>query len=244
MCFIIAIFSVLFTILEVKLLGGIAQVFGPGNMWLLMIATAFIGFNSIREQRQLSARTQARMMRGELSDPSELMLPLISLLSGILLLIPGPLTDLIGLALLSPPIGKWALKKLFSSGLQAAMRNGRMSGGFGGFGGFPGGGPGSSGGQSGGFGGFGGFGNMGGFGGMGGSPTQGASDAEVNDAEFDPHLGSDVDPDQAAPSREGIHRTQKPRASQWRDRRRRNTRTQNSQSQVIIDVDGEIVDDD
>ena len=154
MCFIIAIFSVLFTILEVKLLGWFAESLGLGNMWLLMIATGFIGFNCIREQRHLSAQTQARMMRGEFNDPSELMLPLISLLSGILLLIPGPLTDVVGLALLFPPIGKWALKKLFKSGLQAAMRSGRMSGGFGGFGGK---GPGESSGSNGGFGGFGGF---------------------------------------------------------------------------------------
>ena len=94
---------------------------------------------------------------------------------------------------------------------------------------------------TGGFGGFGGFGGTGGFG--GGPQTPGSHDQDVTEAEFNPYLGSELEGDQASPSREGIHPTQKPRSSQWRARHGQRSNAQNAQSQVIIDVDGEIVDD-
>ena len=100
MCLIISLSLLLATIIEVELLSLIADELGAGNMWLLLIGTAFIGWRLIGEQRAQQQKVQMLMMRGELTDPSQMMRPLISLLSGILLVIPGPLTDLIGLAML------------------------------------------------------------------------------------------------------------------------------------------------
>ena len=125
-------------------------------MWLLTVATGVIGFMNIKDQKRSSARIQEKMMRGELNDPTDLMLPFISLFSGLLLCIPGPLTDVTGLLLLHPAIGKWALQRLLRGGLFAAMQKMQGQGGFGG-GGF--------GGPQGGFGG--GFDSSQGFGGFG-----------------------------------------------------------------------------
>ena len=112
MCLIISLFLLLATILEVQLLSVIADEFGASNMWLLMIATAFIGWRLISEQKQMNQKLQQQMMRGEISDPSMMMRPLISLLSGIMLVIPGPITDLFGLAILHPTLGQMILAKL------------------------------------------------------------------------------------------------------------------------------------
>ena len=124
MCFIVTLFVLLAGLLEIKLLGMFAQSAGAGNMWLWLLASLWIGFTLMREQREMSAKLQMRLARGEIKDPSELLRPLINTLSGFLLIAPGLITDLIGLALLYPPCARWALIQLSRRGLNAAARAG------------------------------------------------------------------------------------------------------------------------
>jgi hypothetical protein len=62
----------------------------------------------------------------------------------------------------------------------------------------------------------------------------------VNEAVFDPYLD-----DENATPREGVHRTKKPRGQSWSERHSdRAAREEARARQVIIDVEGEIVEDD
>ena len=239
MCLIITLFTVLATLIEVELLSVIADQLGASNMWLLLIGTAFIGWRLLSEQKQMNQKVQMQMMRGELSDPSLMMRPFVLLLSGVLLMIPGPLTDFLGLAMLHPVIGQRVLQSLFKGGLQAAMKN--VQGGSGGpFG--SGGGPFGSGGGP--FGGSGGpFGGGGGLFGGGGGPYDVDGDGPLDD---ESNNGSNVDYSQAesdAP-RDGVHPTQRPRGAPRKGRPRgpSHNRGQVDPQQVIIDVDAEVVD--
>ena len=247
MCLIISLFLLLATFVEVELLSIIASELGASNMWLLLIGTGFIGWRLIGEQKFQQQKMQERMLRGELTDPGQMMRPLISLLSGILLIIPGPLTDLIGLAMLHPMIGQRVLQSLFKGGLQAMMKN--AQGGFGGAGGPFGGAGGPFGGAGGPFGGAGGpFGGAGGpFGGAGG-PFGGAGGGPFGDSGFtqdaDAGAQSSIHRESApSASREGVHPTQKPRKPAKKGKGAPRTgREQVNPQQVIIDVDAEIID--
>ncbi len=253
MCLIITLFTVLATLIEVELLSVIADQLGASNMWLLLIGTAFIGWRLLSEQKQMNQKVQMQMMRGELSDPSLMMRPFVLLLSGVLLMIPGPLTDFLGLAMLHPVIGQRVLQSLFKGGLQAAMKNvqggsggpfGSGGGPFGSGGGPFGGGGGPFGSGGGPFGGSGGpFGGGGGLFGGGGGPYDVDGDGPLDD---ESNNGSNVDYSQAesdAP-RDGVHPTQRPRGAPRKGRPRgpSHNRGQVDPQQVIIDVDAEVVD--
>jgi UPF0716 protein FxsA len=221
MCLIISLFILLATILEVELLSQVASHFGSSNMWLLLIGTGFIGWHLIREQRQMNQKMQAQMMRGEMADPSMMMRPLITLLSGILLIIPGPLTDFFGLILLHPVMGQLVLQKLFKGGLQAMLKNGQVRGGFGGFGGQN---P------------FGGGQNP-----FGGGQNPFGSDQDSSEQTID--VQTQEYTQEQFSSREGIHPTQKPKVGSKRRRRVQSpSSSQVDPRQVIIDVDAEVVD--
>ena len=233
MCLIISLFLLLATLIEVELLSLFAHELGAGNMWLLLIGTAFIGWRLIDEQKVQQQKIQMKMMHGELTDPSQMMRPLISLLSGLLLLIPGPLTDLIGLAMLHPVIGQRVLQSLFKGGLHAVMKN-AQGGPFGGVGGPFGGAGGPFGGAGGPFGGAGGP-----FGGAGGPfDTDQGQQSAADESAYSIH--QDATP---GASREGVHPTQKPRKSTKKSKGGSRTgRSQVNPQQVIIDVDAEVVD--
>ena len=110
MCLIITLFFILTLIAEVKLLGVFAANLGLGTMWLWIFASIYVGMSLMREQKELAVKQQQRMARGELNNPLDLMQPLVMTLSAILLIVPGLVTDAIGLVLLCPPVGRWALK--------------------------------------------------------------------------------------------------------------------------------------
>ena len=239
MCLLISLFLILAIYAEYKLLAALAGALSIGQVWILVIVTALIGLHLLREQRDINAKIQMKMMRGELGDPSELMLPITTLLSGLLLLVPGVITDVLGLALLYPPLSKVLLKQAFKGGLNAFMANAQRGSGMGGTpfgGGSFGGGP------------FGG-GSFGGgpFGGgpFGGGPF-GGSQGPQGTPDLSALFGGQVDPtpqahssSQSSSSSHGSKsRTQRPHSKKKHPHSRAV-----DPSQVIIDVEGEVIDD-
>jgi UPF0716 family protein affecting phage T7 exclusion len=238
MCLIVSLLLIFAVYAEYKLLSILTSALSLGQVWVLVLVTALIGLHLLREQRDLNAKMQMKMMRGELNDPSELMLPITSLFSGLLLMIPGVLTDILGLALLYPPLAKILMRQAFKGGLNAFMANAQRGSGMGGgpFGGA--GGP--FGGAGGPFGGAGGpFGGAGGpFGGAGG-PFGGAGSSQGS-PDLSALFGGHVDPTQQAPSSSQAtkSRTQRPQP------KRKTPRSSSvDPSQVIIDVEGEVIED-
>ena len=137
-----------------------------------VVLTAALGsWMARREGSAAWKRVQSKMTSGGVPGP-ELIDGLIILISGVLLLTPGFLTDLTGLLGLFPPT-RTAMRKALASGFQSAIQNGTVrvaSGGFGPMGGSMGGGmPG---------------GMTGGFGAPGAPQKPPVQDAEIVDAEI------------------------------------------------------------
>ncbi len=104
-----------------------------------VVLTAAVGsWLARREGSAAWKRVSGKMAAGGVPGP-ELIDGLIILISGILLLTPGFLTDITGLLGLLPPT-RAAMRKALASGFQSAVKNGSVrvaSGGFGGMAGGP-----------------------------------------------------------------------------------------------------------
>ena len=144
---------------EVALLGSVGARLGFWATFGLVVAAAVVGsWLARREGLAVWQRVQARLAAGGVPGP-ELIDGLIVLVSATLLVAPGFLTDLVGLAGLFPPtraLIRRALVRRFERGLQSGtIRVSGMSGAFG---------PGP-------------------FGAPFGTPTAGVPEATVEDAE-------------------------------------------------------------
>lgn len=89
-------------IVEIALLINVGEVFGGWNTVAIVIVTAFIGAHLVRQQGlNTLATAQAKMRGGELPG-QELAEGLLLLVSGVLLVTPGFITDGIGFLLSMP----------------------------------------------------------------------------------------------------------------------------------------------
>lgn len=95
------LFLIALVVVEVFVFQLGAERIGAGRAWALLLGTALLGGWMVLRGMTLQG---ARRGAGEL-DPRELILqPVGCLLSGVLLIIPGFLTDAVGLLLLIPPL--------------------------------------------------------------------------------------------------------------------------------------------
>lgn len=108
-----------FPLLELAVLIKVGQTLGVWMTILLLIATGVAGGLIVQSQGLQAARRAAQSM-AEGRPPIEPVIDSFMLmLAGVLLLIPGLLTDLIALPLLIPPVRRWialrALRHLFKN---------------------------------------------------------------------------------------------------------------------------------
>ncbi len=101
MKYLILIFMVL-PIAEIYMMFKVGSVFGAANTFFLLLLMVVIGVGLVRTQGQaLILRTQATLARGEI--PANVLLHgLLVMFSGIMFVIPGFLTDVLGLLCLLP----------------------------------------------------------------------------------------------------------------------------------------------
>lgn len=99
---------------DLWLLIEVGRVIGAGRTFLLMLLIAIAGLMAIRRLGLATLlRARERMAAGE--PPSQEMLDAALLtLGGILLLIPGFLTDVMALVCLLPPLRRWLAQRLFA----------------------------------------------------------------------------------------------------------------------------------
>lgn len=114
----ILIFISLFTLLDFILLFSIGSQIGLLTTLLLVLATGVIGLHLIRKEGVSTfARARQRMQAGEI--PSQELLTGASLIfGGALLMAPGFLSDLLGIACLLPSARQLLYKALFWLGLK------------------------------------------------------------------------------------------------------------------------------
>ncbi|KHN50390.1 FxsA family protein [Pectobacterium fontis] len=106
------LFIFILVYIEISLFIQVAEVLGVAMTLLLVIFTSCLGVSLVRNQGMKTlVQMQQKMATGE--SPAAEMVKSVSLaLAGFLLLIPGFLTDFLGLLLLLPPVQKSLTLKL------------------------------------------------------------------------------------------------------------------------------------
>ena len=98
----IFLFFVLMTLLEITVLISVGQAVGSLSTILLIIATAFIGSRLLKQQGWATmARAQQNIAEGQ-QPTIEILEGVVILISGVLLITPGFITDILGLLGLIP----------------------------------------------------------------------------------------------------------------------------------------------
>lgn len=102
----------LYVYIEISIFIQVAHVMGVLLTLLLVIFTSFIGVSLVRNQGFKNfLLMQQKMAAGE-SPASEMIKSVSLIISGLLLVLPGFFTDLLGLLLLLPPVQKHLTLKL------------------------------------------------------------------------------------------------------------------------------------
>ncbi|HFB64171.1 MAG TPA: FxsA family protein [Aeromonadales bacterium] len=105
----------LFPLLEISVFIDMGRALGAGPVILLTIGTAIWGMAMVRIQgMDTYKRMQQSMARGE-TPAFEMIEGTLLLIAGFFLLLPGFITDAMGLVLLIPPVRKWLALKSFQS---------------------------------------------------------------------------------------------------------------------------------
>jgi UPF0716 protein FxsA len=109
---LVAILLILAPLIEIWIMIDIGSVIGAGWTILAIVATALLGMALVRYQGLgVYLRLQQTAERGEL-PAMEMLEGLALLISGLLLLFPGFVTDTLGFLLLVPPLRRWAVLHL------------------------------------------------------------------------------------------------------------------------------------
>lgn len=103
-------------ILEMVVLIEVGSAIGAWNTVALVFLGAFVGIQVIRQQGfSTMVKAQQRMAAGEL-PAGEMAEGFMIAIGGLFMMIPGFLTDIIGVLLLIPPVRRFLLKKMVASG--------------------------------------------------------------------------------------------------------------------------------
>ena len=117
------VFLVVLVLIELPLFRLGAQYFGTGRAWVLLLASAALGLWMIF--RGVSFRSL--LERDDVSPRDLLIEPVSHVLCGVLLFVPGFLSDAIGLVLLIPPFRRAAAALLIKAIGKKALTSGRVS---------------------------------------------------------------------------------------------------------------------
>jgi UPF0716 protein FxsA len=103
---------VAFPLIEIAVLIKVGEAIGFWPTMLLLIAAAVLGSVVIREQGlSVASRTFEVMREGRI--PIEPMLDsYVVIMAGLLLIIPGLVSDVVGLLLLVPPVRRWCIRRV------------------------------------------------------------------------------------------------------------------------------------
>ena len=127
-------FFIIIPLVELMILLEVGSIIGSGWTFLIIIATAIVGTKLVKQQGTTTwSKIQSELNQG--SVPAKAMFDGVCILiSGVLLITPGFMTDILGMLLLTPPF-RASVYKQFGSRIQVRSAS-HMNGGFGaGFGG-------------------------------------------------------------------------------------------------------------
>ncbi len=103
---------VAFPLIEIAVLIKVGQAIGFWPTMLLLIAAAVLGASVIREQGLSAASRAFEVMREGRIPIAPMLDSYVIIMAGLLLIIPGLITDVIGLLLLVPPVRRWCIRRV------------------------------------------------------------------------------------------------------------------------------------
>ena len=107
---------ILFPVIEMVVLIEVGSAIGALNTVALVLLGAFIGLQVLRQQGfSTIVKARYKMAAGEL-PAMEMVEGFMIALGGLLLMLPGFVTDFMGALLLVPPCRKWLIKRMIASG--------------------------------------------------------------------------------------------------------------------------------
>ncbi|WP_257286449.1 FxsA family protein [Endozoicomonas sp. SESOKO1] len=102
---------ILLPILEMVVLIKVGSIIGAWNAVALVILSVFVGIEVIRRQGfRTTLQARQKMSAGEL-PAMEMLENLVIALGGLLMVIPGFITDILGMFLLIPPVRRWLIRR-------------------------------------------------------------------------------------------------------------------------------------
>lgn len=109
---ILFVLFIVVPIIEIGILLQVSEIIGGWTTILLVIITAYLGAKMVKQQGlQTYAKVQQKTAQGQLPG-EELFSGVCILISGVLLLTPGIVTDILGFLLLTPAVRKQMVKEL------------------------------------------------------------------------------------------------------------------------------------
>ncbi|NLE65640.1 MAG: FxsA family protein [Elusimicrobia bacterium] len=113
---------VVFPVLEIFLLGRVSAHIGLGDTLILLVFAAFLGAYLIRVQGKITLlRVQEALAQGR-TPTAEMLDGVMVFFAGVLFLIPGFLSDLLGFVLFFP-LTRWVVTRMVLSGVQGSLRS-------------------------------------------------------------------------------------------------------------------------
>ena len=92
-----------------------ATIFTPFGLFLEVLFSAIVGFIIIRDLNFALFENMQRVLKREITEQEFISIGLFRFVGAILLIIPGVLTDIVGILLMFEFFAKWFAKKFFMS---------------------------------------------------------------------------------------------------------------------------------
>jgi len=105
------IYFLLYLFLEIVFSYEFARIFTPFGLFLEVIISAFAGVYIIKNLPFSIQESMYKVMHREISEEEFLSIGLFKLIGGLLLVIPGVFSDILGLLFLFEPFARWVSRK-------------------------------------------------------------------------------------------------------------------------------------
>ena len=90
-----------------------ARIFTPFGLFMEILLSAFVGFSIFRNLQFSMAEGFQKVIRREVSEEEFMAMGLFKMIGAVMLIVPGVLTDIIGVLFLFEPFAKAVAKKVF-----------------------------------------------------------------------------------------------------------------------------------
>ena len=107
------LYFLVYLFLEILFSYEFARIFTPFGLFLEVIFSAIVGFSIFRNLQFSLALDMQRVLKREVSEEEFMTMGLFRMIGAVFLIIPGVLTDILGILFLFEPSARMVAKKIF-----------------------------------------------------------------------------------------------------------------------------------